>query len=319
MVNGKVLGILNGVVGDYLVQQDNALAIAMDFYHKNEKLNGNIASAEQDHPDWNGNVCLFIHGSADSESRWTQKDSLQYGNEIYNTFNALPLYLRYNSGLHISENGKLLAKSLEYYLSNNDINQVAVVGHSMGGLIFRSACYYAELHQHSWINKIVTTFYLGSPHYGAPLEKFGAWAQSVLDKFNFSSTNAISKLINIRSNGIKDLRHGYLIDEEWLHDHVDDFPKNRKVHLPLTDIENSYVVAATIHENTDALISHWFGDIMVRKNSAMGECKKTGYNLNFPVDNTLVLGGVAHIKLANNPHVESFLLKKLENYFYIFR
>ncbi|MEZ5008228.1 MAG: hypothetical protein R2753_08785 [Chitinophagales bacterium] len=311
MINSTFLGVLNGVIGDYLEKKNNPLAVSMDLYYKKQPLKGDLSTLKNDHAKYNGNACLFLHGSADSEQGWLGTDNYNYGTNLYESLNILPLYLRYNSGLHISENGKLLAKLLNEYLAKNDIKNLSVIGHSMGGLIFRSACYYAEINHYNWLEKVDHVFYIGSPHHGAPLEKFGAWTHAFVKKINNPVTDAISKLIDIRSDGIKDLRHGYIIDEEWLEDQKDHFPKNRKINFPLTSNTDHYVIAATLRKNINSVISNWIGDIMVQKDSALGKSDIDGHHLDFREENILILGGSSHVKLRHHPKVNNFLLEKL--------
>ncbi|MEZ5003810.1 MAG: hypothetical protein R2730_12330 [Chitinophagales bacterium] len=311
-MNATFLGILNGVVGDYLVKRKNPLAISMDLFYDGQPLNGDISLLRKEYGEFNGHVCLFLHGSADSEQGWFSSNQYNYGDNLYHSLKILPLYLRYNSGLHISENGQRLAELLEDYMSNNVIDKLSIVGHSMGGLVFRSACYYAELENLKWLNKVDHVFYLGSPHHGAPLEKFGAWTHAIVDKIDSPYTRALSKLIDIRSDGIKDLRHGYLIDEEWISNHKDEFPVNRKIPFPLSPNVHHYVIAATLHKDINSLLSHWFGDIMVRKDSATGKSNHEQHHLDVPEENILILGGSSHVKLRYHPDINAFLLEKLQ-------
>jgi triacylglycerol esterase/lipase EstA (alpha/beta hydrolase family) len=58
-----------------------------------------------------------------------------------------PVYLRYNTGLHISHNGQTLAELLNRLhvlwpaAAEEPLKETVLVGHSMGGLVAR-ACHY---------------------------------------------------------------------------------------------------------------------------------------------------------------------------------
>ena len=125
-----------------------------------------------------------------------------------------PVYLRYNTGLHISDNGQQLADMLAQLqlLWPGPIDELALVGHSMGGLVVRSACYYGARQHHSWTAAVRHVVCLGSPHLGADLEKavnVAAWALARLPE-----TRAIAGLSTRASCGPKDLRFGSCRDED---------------------------------------------------------------------------------------------------------
>ncbi len=255
MLNLSFIGALNGVIGDYLHQTKNPLSINMGLYHNETPIQTDLSKIQSNYPNSNRNVCLFLHGAASIETHWNKNATINYAESLYNKYNYLPLFVRYNSGLHISENGKQLNSLLKALCAVNSIDDIVIIGHSMGGLVFRSAVFYAHQYSSNWVKKVKHAFYLGSPHQGAPLEKFGAFTQSILEKIPNPYTKATHKLINIRSNGIKDLRHGYLRDEEWLAEKSDAFPTNRKTEVSSTFNFNQYVVAATVAKNIDSLLS----------------------------------------------------------------
>ena len=55
------------------------------------------------------------------------------------------LYLRYNTGRHVSENGRDWRTLLDAARARwpVEVHEIALIGHSMGGLVARSACHYA--------------------------------------------------------------------------------------------------------------------------------------------------------------------------------
>ena len=78
-------------------------------------------------------------------------------------------HVRYNTGLHVSENGRGLARLLDEMVEEwpCQLEELVLIGHSMGGLVARSACHYGA----SWTDRVRHVFCLGSPHLGADLEK----------------------------------------------------------------------------------------------------------------------------------------------------
>ena len=145
------------------------------------------------------------------------------------------------------------------------------------------------------------------------MEKVGAWAEALLKKIELPYTDLAANLIGMRSDGIKDLRHGYLIDEEWQEDDQHEFPRNnRKAHFHLENAEH-FIVAATFHEDIDSFISEWLGDFMVRKNSAIGKAKNADHHIDIDSANVKVFGGHHHIKLMHSPQVYAFISAKIKD------
>ena len=126
-----------------------------------------------------------------------------------------PLYLLYNSGLHISTNGHAFAAILEQLVASWPVavDELVLLGHSMGGLVARSACLVAGEHGHTWQNRLQALITLGTPHHGAPLERGGNWIDLLLDLSPY--TAPLGALGRIRSAGVTDLRYGNVLDEHW--------------------------------------------------------------------------------------------------------
>lgn len=123
-----------------------------------------------------------------------------------------PVHLYYNSGQSIAANGRALSTLLEQLLADwpVPIERVAILGHSMGGLVARSAIASASRQQHAWVEHLDRIVFLGTPHHGAPLERAGHALQTVLGLTPW--TAPFVRLGQLRSAGIQDLRHGW-IDE----------------------------------------------------------------------------------------------------------
>jgi pimeloyl-ACP methyl ester carboxylesterase len=317
-MKAALISALNGVLGDYLRDTDNPLAIELGFFRNGQPLDHLLDKGVEAFPDWDGTVCVFLHGAAASETVWENDDhDHNYTSLVYDEVKALPALVRYNSGLHISENGRALTGLFEEQLGTPAVRRVIIVGHSMGGLLFRSACHYAWKKGHKWPDKVGQVFYLGSPHLGAPLEKFGAWAQALLSRIETPYTRTAAKLIDIRSNGIKDLRLGYLTDEEWQEDDKYDHPVNAKLpskHVYHLGNARHYLVAGTIHADPDSVLADWFGDVMVRKSSAIAACRQNLFHLPVDEDDILIVGGHHHVKLLASEAVYHFMRRKLRGY-----
>ena len=311
-MSAALIGALNGVIGDHLDRTGNPLAVTLNFYHQGSPITTSIEDYSNHYPNWKESVCIFLHGAAGSEKAWTNnKTGWNYGDELYSEFKAMPLHVRYNSGLHISENGEQLANLFQLHLHLDSIQNVIIIGHSMGGLIFRSACHHGRLHDQQWMHKVRQVYYIGSPHLGAPLEKFGAWTQSILEKVNSPYTQLVTKLINLRSNGIKDLRHGYLTKEEWEADESDAFPTNNKKVIHHLETASHFLIAGTMHDDIESVTAQWFGDMMVSKTSAIAACKQGKFNLPIADESMFIVGNHHHVKLMQSVEVYAFLRQRI--------
>ena len=301
------VGILNGVVGDYLHQQNNPLAVRMGFYAEGRPLPLSPDALESACPNMTSRICVLIHGLVCAETIWNYPGSSQtnYGTLLQRDLGYTPFYLRYNTGRHISENGRNLAELMGELTAAYPvpINEIIFITHSMGGLVTRSACDYGLRHEAAWVQKVRKLFYLGSPHLGAPLEKFGNAAAFVLKKFPRPYIKIIGDVINVRSSGIKDLRFGYVSEADWAGRDPDLFLKNTKNSLPLMDGASHYVITGRLTENPRHPVSRWFGDALVRKPSALGRSRRKEHSLRFPSCHHREYPATGHMKLAHYPEV----------------
>jgi pimeloyl-ACP methyl ester carboxylesterase len=187
----------------------------MELRHRDRVVTPDAAELAAAHPDATDRIVLFVHGLCATEHCWSLYEDEPYGRRLRADLGYTPLYIRYNSGLHVSENGRRLAELLDAVVAAwpVEVRAVSLVGHSMGGLVARSAAHYGNAAQARWLCVLRHVVCLGSPHLGAPLEKLanaGAWTLGL-----FPETRPFAHAINRRSAGIKDLRFGYVLDDEW--------------------------------------------------------------------------------------------------------
>lgn len=307
-VGDTALGVVNGVIGDYLQERGNALDLGMSFRHEDRYLPIEREALERALPGATSRVAVFVHGLCCTEWSWCIKaeeyhgdPSVTFGTLIRRDLGFTPLYVRYNSGRHISENGRLLAELLEQLLDAYpaDVEELVLIGHSMGGLVIRSACHYASQEPHRWLDPLTHVICLSSPHGGAPLEKLGNVATSVLRFFETPGTQIPARIGNARSAGIKDLRFGYLTDEEWQGKDPDALLENNRREVPLLDGVSYTFISATVTESPHHPLGFLVGDVMVRVPSAMEPATRGG---SFPIA-THHVGGVSHLAVQNHPDV----------------
>jgi pimeloyl-ACP methyl ester carboxylesterase len=214
-----------------------------------------------------------------------------------------PVYLHYNSGLHISTNGHAFADQLEALLRAWPVrvDELAILGHSMGGLVARSACHYAASSGQAWLRRLRTIVFLGTPHHGAPLERGGSWIDAALDASPY--TTAFARLGKIRSAGITDLRHGSMLDEDW--DDQDRFARSRRKPraLPLPANVACCTIAASLARKSGALAERLLGDGLVPLASALGKHEDASRQLAFPKDRQWIGHGMNHLDLLDRKEV----------------
>jgi pimeloyl-ACP methyl ester carboxylesterase len=300
------LAAVNGIYGHRLASHRNSLALTMQIRQHGSVVGLDEGSLSAAFPEATGRVAVFVHGWWATERLWWwppgDGDARSYGQRLAEDLGFTPIYLRYNSGLHISQNGQLLAGLLErlQLLWPVPIEELVVVGHSMGGLVARSAGFYGMRQQQGWTGAVGHVVCLGSPHLGADVEKgvnVTAWALARLPE-----TRALAGFLNRRSPGVKDLRFGALIQEDWRENDPDEFLRDRCHEVPFLPSAAYHFVAATVA--SPALGRH-VGDYLVRSYSATGA--GSSRHVGFDADQGLTLTGLHHLDLLNHPQIYATL------------
>ena len=135
-----VLGALNGMWGDRMARDLPALALPMTI-----RIDG----------PHTGKLAVFVHGLCENDDSWRGG----YGGRLRADLGYTPLYVRYNTGLRVCDNGRRLAAMIDDLVANwpVKVDEIILVGHSMGGLVSRSACHYAEADGHAWTDRLGTS------------------------------------------------------------------------------------------------------------------------------------------------------------------
>jgi len=311
-IGDAALGLVNAVVGDHLHQRENGLALDMVFRIGDTYVSPDRDTLAQLLPAPSSKVVLFIHGLATTEWSWCLAADAYHGDSGTNFGTLLqrdlgytPIWLRYNSGRHVSLNGRQLAEQLERLVDAYPvpITELVLVGHSMGGLIARSACHYGSEQSRRWTGLVRRVFCLGSPHRGAPLEKLGKLLTSVLDSIDLPGTVVPARILAGRSDGIKDLRHGSLVDEDWVGRDPEALRDDGQREVPLLPGVRYHFVSATVTSDPEHPVGKVIGDLLVRQSSSSGPVIRTD---TFAVE-TRRFGGVMHHQLQNHPSVYEVL------------
>ena len=290
-----VVAALNGVLGDHLERTGNPLAIPLELRSRSRGT------------ETGGHVLLLIHGLCMNDLQW-----MRGGHDHGQALAALgytPLYLRYNSGRHVSANGHDLAVALEEAIRQwpVPVESIAIVGHSMGGLVARSAMHQAAQAGMAWPQRVRTLVFLGTPHHGAPLERGGNWLHRGLGISPYVAP--FTRLSGLRSEGITDLRHGNLLEQDWKGGRFES--RDARAAVPLPHGVHCYAIAGTLGPAQDdgspdvprpsagarALAAAWLGDGLVPVASALGRHARRTRDLHIPPSHQWIAHGVDHLDL----------------------
>lgn len=292
-----VTGAVNGLVGDHMVALGNDLAVPMTLYtstrhdERGELPLGDAAklrAAVDDHPERHlDHVVLLVHGLGETEHAWRLHDEQSggegYAERIASSVGAVPLLLRYNTGMRLAHNGAALSVLLSEVVERwpVPIRRLDLVGHSMGGLVLRHACHAAVQTGAPWVGAVSRMVYLGSPHRGAPLAHR---VDQLADRLSrYSRSRAWGQFLDRRSAGIRDLVAG-VSDTE----------------VPLLAHASHHAVAACVTTSEHHPLANALGDLLVPVDSARGA-----------IADVEPLASAHHFDLLNDPEVHEHLLRWL--------
>jgi hypothetical protein len=309
-----VLAALNAIAGDQLGPGLASLAIRMAVRADGRDVDLTAQEVADAFPHATRRMAVFVHGLAETEGSWQRRgaESEPYGPRLHAEFGYTPVYVRYSTGRHVSDNGHDLAGLLDGLVAAwpEQVDELLLVGHSMGGLVIRSACHYGRQESAAWVDRVRHVFYLGSPHLGAPLARAAGFAGLALSKA--AETRPFVTLVNGSSPGIKDLRHGYVLADDWADCDQDSCVRDHRRDTPLLAGCNHYTVSATITANPGHPLGTLAGDLLVQPASAHGR-RGADQHIPFPVDSRRGLGGMHHFDLLNNPAVWAAIRDLLSN------
>lgn len=292
-----VVAALNGLFGDRIRDSHPELAISMAVRMRGSDVALDANSLAAAFPRATGNLVVFLHGLSESESYWDRRPAQRnqpptpsqgsYGERLAADAGWTPLYVRANSGLTLAESGVELAALLDRLVAAwpTDVRKIALVGHSMGGLVMRSACAVVSdavsRTGTAWNTLVTDVVTLGTPHLGAPIAQALTAGSSGLSLLPESAP--FGRFLDNRSKSILDLRTGLPRD-------VQNLPHARY-----------HLVAATVTRSPRHPVAEIAGDFLVRYPSAVGKGRR-GREM-FPGADVLHVPGADHFDLLNHEDV----------------
>jgi pimeloyl-ACP methyl ester carboxylesterase len=267
-----LLGALAGAWGDRLAARgsvlDTPLALIVD-----------------DRRRVTGRLAVFIHGLGETELSW-RRDARRrppYGDRL-SAHGITPVYVRYNSGRPIEASGAALADALADAVSAWPVavDEISLIGHSMGGLVARAACHRDR--DEEWCARVRRTVFLGSPHTGAPLARAAALAERAVSAL--PETRAFAAPLRVRSAGVRDLAHGSAV--------------------PFLAHADHFFVSASVTRDPEALAGRLLGDLLVLRHSAWAQ-RGRRERVRFDPSHYRHLGAATHLDLLDHPAVAELL------------
>ena len=312
----SMLSILNGVLGDQLLDAANPLTISMSLRQQGQTLVLDKSALAQALPDATGKILLLVHGLCMNDLQWRPAvpgGHHNHGEILARALGYTPVCLHYNSGLHTSINGQQLATLLEQLAGAWPVpmTDLSLLVHSMGGLVARSACEHARTAGLGWRADLKHMVFLGTPHRGAPLERVGSWLDAVLG--SNLVTRPFARIGQIRSSGITDLRHGHVLAAHWEgQDRFASAGSDRQASrqaLPLPEGVACFAVAGTTSKV--AASGSLMGDGLVPVASALGLHASAALSLAFPPENQFVAYDTNHMALLKSEAIAAQLVSWL--------
>ncbi len=315
-----VLAALNGVLGDHLAASQNPLAIEMRFFHAGLPVVMEKAALAAAMPTIGSKPLVLIHGLCMNHLQWA-RDGHDHGEALARALGYTPVYLHYNTGLNIATNGRLLGAQLQRLVEAWPvaIERLVLLGHSMGGLVARSALHHASQrpsHESSnpalraqgggleWSSLVNDLVCLGSPHQGAPLERAGHGIDVVLGGAPYAAP--LARLGKVRSAGIHDLRHGDILGQALEGEHQ---PLHGQPSLPST--MRAYAIAGSLGPSRQHLKTQLLGDGLVPVKSALGHHADAARRVPFDTECQAVIDDTGHLELLSSAAVYGLLKRWL--------
>lgn len=294
-----VIAAITGLTGDRLEADGSPLAQPMAL-----RVKGGPVPLEPDalaaaFPNATPHIVVFLHGLMETEFSWGTGET--YGTRLERNLGYTPMTVRYNSGLHISQNGRCLSELMDEVVAAwpVEVERIALVGHSMGGLVARSACHRGAEDGAAWAQLVKTSVSLGTPHLGAPLEQAVHYLSAGLARL--PETRPLANFLRRRSGGIRDLRQGSLVDEDWRDCDPDALKAAACAEIPLLEGATHCFISATVTRSDRHPVGRLIGDTLVLKPSATGRGRTR--RIPFEEEFGMHLGGANHFALLNHPAV----------------
>lgn len=306
-----LVAIVNGLFGDALEERDRAAP--MTIRSGGTVLPTDRAGLRELPVELGPRLCILVHGLMSTESIWRHAGdaATNYGTVLARDHDLTVLSVRYNTGRHISTNGRELARLIDRLVAAWPVRvrEIDLIGHSMGGLVVRSACHYGRVQRATgrrlpigrpWTTKVRRIVLIGVPNTGAGLEAVVNSISAALWSLPIPATRLVGLGLDQRSAGIRDLRFGAIVDEDWLE--IDPDARERPFdHRPdRLRRARHLVIAGSVTADPEHPMARLIGDALVTPASATGRSPDGEL---FRRVTTHTFPGIPHNALAHHPDV----------------
>jgi hypothetical protein len=303
----RARSIAHGVLDERFFAIAPELDLGMTLRHRGHEVPPEPAALRLAYPRAAGRIAVFLHGLVHSEGIWF--DRTERGSslpEVAAEQGVTPVLIRYGTGRAVGRNGADLAALLDQVVASwpVPVEELTIVGHSMGGLVARSAAITASRGGLPWTAALARIVYLGSPHLGSWLEKVANVTSWTLRRVSPTSA-PIGRLLDGRSRGIKDLRFGTLLEEGWGGADLDDLLTGLAEDEPWLAGVDHHLIVGRLRPSERHLLNLVFGDALVRAASAAGAGRLRRIAGDAHV--SLVPLGASHVALPGHPEVAALL------------
>lgn len=305
----QTIAVLHGLIGDDMERSSRVLAYPMSIRVDGRPVATKYRALATAFPDAGAHLVVFLHGLVETESAWRLGGRPTYGERLDSESGTTSIFLRYNTGRRIATNGADLSDLLEQLVPAWPVrvHRITLVGHSMGGLVSRSAAHHSAENGRRWVELLTDVFTLGTPHLGAPLARGVHVATAALAIA--PETRPFANLLARRSAGVRDLIHGSITEDEGHASYADGFDVGAAADISVPEGVRHHHASAVITGNPRHPIGIFVGDGLVRTDSAGGRNKLRDIGLR--PDDGLAINSAHHFTLLNDERVYEWMRRAL--------
>ncbi len=305
----QTIAVLHGLIGDEMERTARVLAYPMSIRVDGRPVPPKYRALAAAFPTAGAHLVLFLHGLVETESAWRLGGRPTYGERLDSEAGTTSIFVRYNTGRRIGTNGSDLSDLLEQLVTAWPVrvHRITLVGHSMGGLVSRSAAHHAAESGRRWVDLLADVFTLGTPHLGAPLARGVHLATAALALA--PETRPFAHLLARRSAGVRDLIHGAITEQEGHASYTDGFDVGAAMDISVPERVRHHHASAVVTGNPRHPVGIFVGDGLVRTDSAGGRNKLR--NIGLRPDDGLAINSAHHFTLLNDERVYGWMRRAL--------
>lgn len=211
----RALAFGSGLLGDWMEGRADDLVVHLTVSQHGRPLPTRPAALVGALDAPTDRIVVFVHGLAETTASWRRWPTDDEGRAVPTYGERLaeagwtPLEVGYNTGLPVATSAGQLAELVEGLVAAwpSPVAEVALVGHSMGGLVAGAACHHGLATGAGWVDHVSHVVTLGTPHAGSWLARLAHRGASTFGLL--PETRGLASFLDLRSPGIRDLTRGW--------------------------------------------------------------------------------------------------------------